>query len=67
MPALEKLLNSSHSPRVFFTQLGELRAKHFQMISAPGRVGGFFIKTMGCCAFMIGKIFAGISYRLGVK
>jgi len=67
MPALEKLLNSSRSPRVFFTQLGELRSKHFQMISAPGRIGGFFIKTIGWCAFMIGKISAGISYRLGMK
>jgi hypothetical protein len=67
MTALEKLLNSSHSPRVFFTQLGELRSKHFQIISAPGRVGGFFIKAIGWGAFMIGRIFAGISYRLGVK
>jgi hypothetical protein len=67
MLTLEKLLNSSHSPRVFFTQLGELRSKHFQMISLPGRIVGFFIKAIGWCAFMIGKIVAGISYRLGVK
>jgi hypothetical protein len=67
MPNLVKLLNSSHSPRVFFTQLGELRSKHFQIISVPGRIGGFLIKTIGWCAFVIGKISAGISYRLGVK
>jgi hypothetical protein len=37
------------------------------MISAPGRIVGFFIKAIGWCAFMIGKVSSGISYRLGMK
>jgi hypothetical protein len=60
-------LDSSRSPRVSFTQLSELRSRHFQIISVPGRMGGFFIKTIGWCAFIIGKISAGISYRIGMK
>jgi hypothetical protein len=37
------------------------------MISLPGRIAGFFIKAIGWGAFIMGKISAGISYRLSVK
>jgi len=63
-PVLEKMINSSRSPRVFLPRLREASPRHFGILSMPGRCLGYWIGWDAWMAGVIGKVVEGIKWRL---
>jgi len=64
MPNLAARLNRSGSPRVFLARLREAGARHFGILSFPGKMLGTCVAADAICAQWLGKIWDGLRHRM---
>lgn len=57
-------INGSASPRVFLPQLRDANARHFGILSAPGRTLAWWVALDAWCARWLGKAWDGFKARI---
>lgn len=64
LPALEKIINRSGSPRVFLPRLRDITAQRFHFISLPGILFGRFLFPIAFLAHIFGPVYDGLLSRI---